>query len=184
MTERDSLVLEFINKYKLCTSEHVYNLYFNQVHPTVCSRRLKYLAEYGYIDRFKFEGNNYIYYVGKKPYTRLIRHDLLITDFVVKLLQEGYEILEFKKSFVLGDIIADAFLTVKRSNKIRNILLEVQLSEHDCISKYRNIKKLAIEHTDWDVLPRLCIVGNVDRVDIPGLKIYYLNLKLEGDLWD
>ena len=122
--------------------------------------------------------------MGKKPSTRLIRHDLLITDFVVKLLQEGYEILEFKKSFVLGDIISDGFLTVKKDNKIRNILLEVQLSGHDCISKYINIKKLAIEHTDWDVLPRLFIVGNVNKVCVPGLKIHYLNLKLGGNLWD
>lgn len=182
MTERDSQVVEFINKYKLCTSNHVYKVYFSQVDQTVCKRRLKYLADYGYIQREKFNGNNYIYYSDKKVAHRLIAHDLLITDFVVKLLEEGYEILEFKKSFTLGEIISDAYLKVSKDNKVKNILLEVQLSNHDCLSKYKKLKKLAIEHTNWDVLPRIVVAGNVEQQDIPGVKISYLNLNMEGEL--
>ncbi|MGL5713693.1 MAG: hypothetical protein ACRCXT_22065 [Paraclostridium sp.] len=182
MTERDSLVLDFINKYKLCTTEHIYKIYFNQVHPTVCNRRLKYLNDYGYIKKEKWNGNNCIYYTGNKPANKLVAHDLLITDTITRLLSEGYEIKEFKKSYILGDIISDAYIQVIKDGKMKNILLEVQLSSHDCISKYKNIKKLVIDNTKWDVLPRLIVVGNVDRMEIPGLKISYLNLKLEGEI--
>ena len=106
----------------------------------------------------------------------------MITDFVVKLLEEGYEILEFKKSFTLGEIISDAYLKVSKENKVKNILLEVQLSNHDCLSKYKKLKKLAIEHTNWDVLPRIVVAGNVEQQDIQGVKISYLNLNMEGEL--
>lgn len=182
MTDRDSEVLEFINKYKLCTSNQIYKIYFSQVDKTVCKRRLKYLADYGYIQREKYNGNNYIYYSDKKVAHRLIAHDLLITDFIIRLIQDEYEILEFKKSFMIGDIISDAFITIKKDNRIKKLLLEVQLSNHDCLSKYKNLKKIAIEHTNWEVLPRIVVAGNVDPQDIQGVKISYLNLKMEGDI--
>ena len=84
---------------------------------------------------------------------------------------------------MLGDIISDAYLRVSKDNKVKNILLEVQLSNHDCLSKYKKIKKLAIEHTNWDVLPRIVVAGNVDQQEIPGVKVIYLNLNMEGDLF-
>lgn len=182
MNERDIKVVEFIKRYKLCTTNQVYKALFNGVAPTICNRRLKHLNEYGYIERSKFNGNNFIYFEGKKPHAKLIPHDLLITDFIIKLLEEGYEILEFKKSFVLGDLISDAYIKVSKENKTRNILLEVQLGTHDCITKYKNIKQFVLANTDWDVMPRLVVVGDVDEVEIPGLKISYLNLKMEGEL--
>lgn len=182
MTERDMKVVEFIKKYKLCNSNQIYKVFFNNVAQTVCSRRLKYLYEYGYIDRQKFNGNNYIYFDGKKPATRLIQHDLLITEFILKLLDEEYEILDFKKSFVLGDIIPDAYIKIYKNNVVKNILLEVQLGTHDCISKYKNIKRLVLDNTDWDVMPRLVVVGDVDQKEIQGLKISYFNLNMEGEL--
>lgn len=182
MTDRDSKVVDFINKYKLCTSNHIYKIYFSQVDQTVCKRRLRYLADYGYIKREKHNGNNYIYYCDTKVATRLVAHDLLITDFVVKLLNEGYEILEFKKSFALGDIIPDAYIKVSKDNKVKNILLEVQLSKHDCLSKYKNLKKLVLDNTRWDVLPRIIVAGNVDKQEVPGVKVSYLNLNMEGEL--
>ncbi|MCR8744380.1 hypothetical protein [Romboutsia lituseburensis] len=182
MTERDSFVVDFINKYKLCTSNHIYKIYFSQVDQTVCKRRLRYLADYGYIQREKYNGNNYIYYSGNKPATRIVAHDLLITNFVVRLLIDGYEIIEFKKSFVLGEVISDAYIRVSKDNRIKNILLEVQLSNHDCLSKYRNLKKLVLDNTKWDVLPRIVVAGNVETQDIPGVKVSYLNLNMEGEL--
>lgn len=182
MTERDMKVVEFIKKYKLCTGTQIYKVFFNNVAPTVCNRRLKYLYEYGYIERQKFNGNNYIYFEGKKPAARIIQHDLLITDFILKLLNEGYEIVDFKKSFVLGDIISDAYIRIKKDNMLKNILLEVQLGTHDCISKYKNIKRLVLDNTNWDVMPRLVVVGEVTQKEIKGLKISYLNLNMEGEL--
>ena len=83
MTERDIKVVEFVKKYKLCNTNQIYNVFFNNVAPTVCNRRLKHLYDYGYIERQKFNGNSYIYFDGKKPAARIIQHDLFITDFIV-----------------------------------------------------------------------------------------------------
>lgn len=182
MTERDMKVVEFVKKYKLCNTNQIYKVFFNNVAPTVCNRRLKYLYDYGYIERQKFNGNSYIYFDGKKPAARIIQHDLFITDFIVKLISDGYEIADFKKSFVLGNIISDAYIRIKKDNMFKNILLEIQLGTHDCINKYKNIKRLVLDNTDWDVLPRLVVVGEVDHKDIQGLKISYFNLNMEGEL--
>lgn len=182
MTERDAKIVEFVKKYKLCNTNQIYKVFFSNVASTVCNRRLKHLYDYGYIERQKFNGNSYIYFDGKKPAARIIQHDLLITDFIVKLINDGYDILDFKKSFVLGDTIADAYIRIKKDNVFRNILLEIQLGTHDCISKYKNIKRLVLDNTDWDVLPRLIVVGEVDRKEIQGLKISYFNLNMEGEL--
>ena len=67
-------------------------------------------------------------------------------------------------------------------NKVKNVLLEVQLSGHDCLSKYKNIKKLVIDNTHWDVLPRLLVVGDVSQIDIKGLTIHYLSSKLDENI--
>ena len=71
-------------------------------------RRLKKLAEDGHIERIKMEGNVFVYYANKKPSKRLLTHDMYSTDLVVKMIKLGSEILEFKRSFVIGKIISDA----------------------------------------------------------------------------
>lgn len=150
MRERDMKILKFISDVRICTNEDIQESFFKGLNKNVCYRRLNYLVECKLIKRSYYNmGKNkniYIYYLDKKPSVKILKHDLLITKFLVKLISEGYEIIEFEKSPCLGEtltnsIIPDAIIKFKSSNdKIRYIFLEVQLSEHDCIKKYYNIK--------------------------------------------
>lgn len=150
MRERDMKILKFISDVRICTNEDIQESFFKGLNKNVCYRRLNYLVECKLIKRSYFNmGKNkniYIYYLDKKPSVKILKHDLLITKFLVKLISEGYEIIEFEKSPCLGEtltnsIIPDAIIKFKSSNdKIKHIFLEVQLSEHDCIKKYYNIK--------------------------------------------
>ena len=112
MQERDLKILSFLTMCRICTRKQVQELLFPDVHENIPLRRLKKLSDEGYINRkmFNVEGtkNMYVYYLDKQPKKKLITHDLYITDFLVKLIKNKYEIVDFKKSRQIGNIIPDA----------------------------------------------------------------------------
>jgi len=191
MQERDLKVLEFLTMCRICTRKQVQELLFPNVHENIPLRRLKKLSDEGYINRemLNIEGtkNMYVYFLDKRPKKKLITHDLYITDFLVKIIKNNYEILEFKKSPQIGNIIPDAYIKIKKDNKIKRILLEVQISPNDCLTKYKEIKDIIIENTDWPVMPTLYVINNQGlNKKLKNIKVIYDNCKIEkvGDLYD
>ena len=185
MTDRDLAVVNFINQYELCNKEHIKELFFADCHANVCMRRLKKLAEEELINRFKHDGNVFVYYSKKKPSKRILVHDMYITDFVVKMLKEGYEILEFKKSFCIGNVISDAYIRYKDQDETtRHLVLEIQLHNkvEDCINKYADFKNIILDNRkDFNSIPRIiCITDMKQRVQLRGLKVMYDSTKLEN----
>lgn len=190
MQDRDLKILEFLNKVRVATREQVQGLIFENVHQNVSMRRLKYLVDNDYLKRsyFNLDGhkNVYVYYMDRKPSKRLIKHDLIITDFAIRLMKEGYNIIEFEKSIVIGPVIPDAYIKIEKDNKYKSLLLEVQLSKHDCLKKYYNFKKTVLEYTNWDSMPRLFIITNnkLEKTKLQDIKVlvYDLNMAKLGDL--
>ena len=184
MTNRDMEILEFLTLSRICTRKQVQELLFENKHQNVPLRRLKRLADDGNVNRKMFKVENtrsvYVYYLDKKPSKKLVEHDLYITDFLVKLIKNNYEIIEFKKNFSLGDIISDGYINVKKNNRTKKILLEVQLSPHDCISKYYNFKEVIINNTNWEVMPLLYVINNQGlNKKLIDMKVIYDNVKIE-----
>lgn len=191
MQERDLKILSFLTMCRICTRKQVQELLFPDVHENIPLRRLKKLSDEGYINRkmFNVEGtkNMYVYFLDKQPKKKLITHDLYITDFLVKLINNGCEILEFKKSPKIGNIIPDAYIKIKKENKVKRILLEVRISPNDCLTKYKEIKDIIIENTKWPVMPTLYIINNQGlNKKLKNIKVIYDNCKIEkvGDLYD
>lgn len=191
MTNRDMEILEFLTLSRICTRKQVQELLFENKHQNVPLRRLKRLADDGYVNRKMFKVENtrsvYVYYLDKKPSKKLVEHDLYITDFLVKLIKNNYEIIEFKKNFSLGNIISDGYINVKKNNRTKKILLEVQLSPHDCISKYYNFKEVIINNTNWEVMPLLYVINNQGlNKKLIDMKVIYDNVKIEkvGEIID
>lgn len=191
MQERDLKILEFMTVCRVCTRRQVQELLFTDVHENIPLRRLKKLTDEGYINRkmFNVEGtkNMYVYYLDKQPKKKLITHDLYITDFLVKLIKNGYEILEFKKSPKIGNIIPDAYLKIRKNKRIKRILLEVQISPNDCLSKYKEIKDIIIENTEWPVMPTLYVINNQGlNKRMKDIKVIYDSIRIEkaGDIFD
>ena len=189
MQERDLKVLEFLTMCRICTRKQVQELLFSNVHENIPLRRLKKLNDEGYIKRkmFNVEGtkNMYVYFLDKQPKKKLITHDLYITDFLVKLIKNEYEILEFKKSPKIGNIIPDAYIKIRKEKKVKRVLLEVQISPNDCLTKYKEIKDIIIENTKWPVMPTLYIINNQGlNKKLKNIKVIYDNCKIEkvGDL--
>lgn len=178
METRDKNIVNFINMVELCNRDQIKNIYFKNVHQNICMRRLKKLSDDEYINRLKYNGNSYIYYSDKKPSKRMINHDLYITDFVVKMIKNNYKILEFKKSFVIGNIISDAYIRYQTPDGIkRHCLLEIQLSNKvdDCVLKYKNFKNTIINSDiRWDTIPRIIIITDMpQRIHVKGINVLY-----------
>lgn len=185
METRDKNVIDFINLVDLATRDHIQKLYFKDVHENICMRILKKLTEREYINRFKHEGNTFVYYSEKRPAKRIINHDLYITDVVVNMILEGYEILDFKKSFVIGPIISDAYIKYKtKEGKIRHLVLEIQLHNkvEDCVLKYKEFKNIILDaRLNWDSIPRILVITDMkQRVDLKGINVVYDNTKIEN----
>lgn len=193
MEDRDMKVLEFVSLVRVCTREQVQEMFFKDVHQNVAMRRLKYLADADYIRRDTYNldknkrRNAYVYYMDRKPGKKIVKHDLIVTDVIVKFIQEGYEIIEFEKSCKIGNIIPDALIKVKKNGRVKRIILEVQISPNDCLSKYHNFREVVIENTNWQVMPVLYVVNNQNlNKKLNDIKVVYDNLNLEkvGDFID
>ena len=180
MQERDIKILDFISKVRFCTNEDIQNVFFKGLNHNVCYRRLSALVDSKLIKRSYYhinQKNIYIYYLDKKPSKKILPHDLLITKFLVKLMSEGFEILEFEKNPHVGNIIPDAKIKFKTNHGIKHLYLEVQLSQHDCIKKYYNLQK----KIQGDIPNILYIVTNNGRLEsnLRDFKIVIDNLYLE-----
>ena len=144
MQERDIKILEFMTQVRYCTNENIQDVFFQGLNHNVCYRRLNYLIDCKLIKRAYYHVDNkniYVYYLDKKPSKRLLQHELLVTQFLVSLIKQGYELLSFEKTPKIADIIPDGVISFKSGNKVKQLFLEVQLSSGDCIKKYRNIKR-------------------------------------------
>lgn len=190
ITDRDIQILNFLDKVRLATKEQIHELFFYNVSDKVTYRRLNKLSDEDFIKRSYYNlGKNknvYVYYLDKKPSKKLIKHDLYITDLIVYLIKLQYEIVEFEKSPVIGRVIPDAYIKIRREGKSKNLLLEVQLSNNDCLSKYYNFKDEVLENTNWNIMPRLLILSdlNIKKIELIDIKTIYsdLNMKGLGDL--
>lgn len=185
METRDKNIIDFINFVGLATRDHIQKLYFKDVHQNICMRILKKLTEREYINRFKHEGNTFVYYSDKRPAKRIINHDLYITDVVVNMILEGYEILDFKKSFVVGPIISDAYIKYRTpEGKKRHLVLEIQLHNkvEDCVLKYKGFKNIILDtDLNWDVIPKILVITDMkQRIELKGMNVVYDNTNIEN----
>lgn len=144
ITERDMMILELLTKLRFMTVKQIKDIIFPKVSPSVCYRRLEYLTTNKMINRKYYnldkKTNAYVYYLDKPPKKKSLKHELLVSQFVTELIKQGHEIIEIEKGPIYRGIIPDAIIKFKKvDGSIKHLFLEIQLSKHDCISKYYNI---------------------------------------------
>lgn len=168
LVERDKNIIRLIENVGVITREQVQRVLFKNVHQNIPMRRLSHLTENKLIKRAYYQieehKNVYVYYLGKKPSKRNIRHEVTVTEFITNVMAIT-EVLEVNTHYVLGDIIADSYIKYRDSEgKIRRLLLEVQLSNKvgDCVNKYTDIRRVILDNRpDWQTIPRLIVITNL-----------------------
>lgn len=184
MTDREFLILDFLSKVRAATTRQIQNMFFQNVNISISYKVLQGLIDKKYIKRkyFNIQGkkNSYVYYLDRPPGKKILQHELLITEFYIRLEKNNFEVISFEKSPIVAGIVPDAIIEFKGRNTRRTkyIFLECQLSPHDCISKYYNIKN----NIKGDNFPStLYIVTNqeIKNTQIRGLRIVIDSLDMK-----
>lgn len=167
MTDRDMRILELLTTVRYATTKQIREIIFPNLNPSVCYRRLEYLTNNKLINRRYYNlarnTNSYIYYLDRPPKKKSLKHELLVTEFIVKLVKLGHEILEVEKTPIYRGIRPDLIVRIRtKNNKDRVIFLEVQLSKHNCINKYFNLY-------EGDT-PAILYVVTDNRIDPPKIR--------------
>ena len=144
MTDRDFRILEFLTTVRYATTKQIQEMIFPNLNPSVCYKRLNYLIDNKLLLRRYYNlaknTNSYIYYLDKAPKKSIIKHELLVTEFIVKLVKLGHELLEVDKTPIYKGFIPDAIIKFKKADgSIRHLFLEIQLSRYSIYEKYYNI---------------------------------------------
>lgn len=158
LTDRDKEIIQFLKDFKVATTTTISDLYFNSsIRP--CQRRLKYLSEHGYIKSHQENViTEKIHYVGRKPIN--LKHALILSEFISKLKLEDIEILKYKVPYKLENIIADAFIAIKKDNRNYIYFVEVENTKQFDLSKYEKL----YYNRDWKdifpVFPGIIVITN------------------------
>lgn len=137
LTDRDKEIIQFLKDFKVATTTTISDLYFNSsIRP--CQRRLKYLSEHGYIKSYQENViTEKVHYAKRKPTN--LQHALILSEFISKLKINNIEILKYKVPYKLENIIADAFIAIRKDNRNYIYFVEVENTKQFNLSKYEQL---------------------------------------------
>ena len=171
MTDRDFKILQLLTSIRYATTKQIRDTIFPNLNPSVCYKRLNYLTSNKLILRryYNLGGNtnSYVYYLDKAPKKSIIKHELLVTEFIVQLVKLGHELLEVDKAPIYRGIKPDLIARIRtKAGKERMIFLEVQLSKHDCVSKYFNLYR-----EDTPAILYIVTNNKIEPLQIRGMRV-------------
>ncbi|NLY46814.1 MAG: hypothetical protein GX053_12635 [Tissierella sp.] len=137
ITERDRKVLDFIENFKIATTDTIQELFYPSL--KVAQRRLKLLHDNKYIKRDREHFTSQFYYYIRKP--KQLKHSLLLTDFY-RELNKTSSIELFKNEFIIEDLRSDGFVAYELKGKKDIAFVEVEISNKGFdIEKYERLYK-------------------------------------------
>lgn len=168
-TQRDIEMIYTLDLLKVMTSKQLQRLFFygNQGHQ---SRRCKQLVDHKKI-KCSSLGNwqQNIYYLKRKPKQQL-KSMLLLSEFYVRMIEAGYEILFFKREYVIPDtnIRADGFMVAKKDSDIFEFIIEIDLTHFDGY-------KYEAEMIKGTIFNPIVSISPYKRRYCKELTVYYIN---------
>lgn len=170
VTNRDKEVLLFIEKFKVATTDTIWQLFYPSLR--VSQTRLKLLHDNKLIKRDRDHFTSQYYYYIRKP--RQLRHDLLLTDFYREMDRKA-EIELFKKEFTIGDIRSDGLIAYKNNHKRFIAFIEVQISNTPLdIKKYEKLYKTKLYKNYFPAFPLIYAITD-KSIPSTNLKIIKIN---------
>lgn len=140
LSERDNNIIDFIDEFKMATSEQIKDLFFNDVSDSMCRRVLARMVDYGCLKRERDHVNEpYRYYIDRKP--KQIRHTLMTTELYVEMKKLGWNVLKFMTTVQIGNVRPDAIVVIEYRESIYAFFVEIQLhgSMEQCTDKYKEL---------------------------------------------
>ena len=122
---RDMKVLEGLEKFRYLNTNQIAELYFANIkdpkqRTKKASERMKKMFDRGYIQRFRFPSEPYIFTTKGSKFSSKIQHFMLIADCWIMLnkIRPAGSVLNCEVKFPQGDLITD--LVIEYKNNFRN----------------------------------------------------------------
>lgn len=166
VTDRDRKVIDFLNTFKVATTDTIQELFYPSLR--VAQKRLKLMYENKLLKRTRDNfTSQYCYYI-KKP--KQMRHCLLLTDFY-REMNRLTDIELFEKEITIDNIRPDGLIAYKYKKKGFIACIEVQISNEPLdVEKYEKLFKSGKYKKYFPVFPLVYAI--TDR------KILYTELKI------
>lgn len=181
ITDRDKAIIQFLKDFKVATTTTISDLYFNSsIRP--CQRRLKFLSEHGYIKSYQENViTEKIHYVGRKPIN--LKHALILSSFISKLKLNHIEIIKYKVPYKLENIIADAFIAIRKDNRNYIYFVEVENTKKFNLPKYEQLYYSRSWKDVFPVFPNIIVISDRkvnknDIFNITDIKLDLSNLRI------
>lgn len=146
ITNRDKEVINFIDSFKVATTQTIADLFYPNV--KIAQRRLRILTDHKQLKRDREHFTSQYYYYIAKP--KQIRHCLLLTQFyskASKLMSIEYFDNEFS---YFEEIRPDGFMAGVYKEKNEIYFVEVEISNTPDVEKY---EKLYLSGR-WNIFPK------------------------------
>lgn len=158
ITDRDKQVLQFLEDFKIAYTSTISIMFFNN-NLRVTQRRLKFLREHGYIkSQQQHMGEEYIHYIKRAP--KQLKHSLILSKFMGELKGHGIEILKYKVSYKLENVIADCFLAIRYIDKNYIYFIEVENCKSFNLDKYEELYYNRSWREVFPVFPSIIVISN------------------------
>lgn len=159
LQDRDYEIVRFLDKFKVATTNTLYELFFKDVTLIYCRRRLKQLVEYKEIKRKrKHISDQYMYYL---KFPKQLKHSLLLTEFYGEM-HKRFDVVGFKVEESIGDLRSDGVIGYKYKgidNKVIMAFIEVQTrNERVDIDKYRKLYYSQVWKKMFDSFPKIVAI--------------------------
>ncbi|WP_270647487.1 hypothetical protein [Paeniclostridium hominis] len=158
LTDRDKEIIQFLKDFKCATTTTISELYFNSsIRP--CQRRLKNLSEHGHIKSHQENViTERIHYVRKKPTN--LKHALILSDFIAKLKINNIDLLKYKVPYKLDNVIADAFIAIRKDNVNYIYFVEVENTKQFNLEKYEKLYYSRTWKDTFPIFPDIIVISN------------------------
>ena len=130
LTKRDQEIIKTLETLKILKTSQIQRLFFST--QPGCARRLKQLVNHKKIKVHKEQYQENIYY-HKKLIRQQRKSCLLLSEFYVQCVENGVDIVEFKREYNIPNtkIRADGFMKIKINDITYDYLIEVNLTHFD-----------------------------------------------------
>lgn len=156
ITKRDAQVLEFIDKFKVATTDTIAELFYPSLQ--VAQRRLRELSKKELKRERYYFNTQYIYY--KKKTTQL-RHNITLTNFYRELSKIA-KIEEFTKhDNTIKGIEPDAFIAYRCNGNNYIAFIEVEISKKGLdLDKYKRLYLSGEYEKYFPAFPKIIVISN------------------------
>lgn len=180
ITKRDQDILNFIEDFKIATTEQIHRIFFKDVSYRYCAKRLEYLLEIGEVKKTRSTIDNCnAYYLSNKPVQ--LHHNIIRAE-LYSFIINTYQIMEWHNEYSFLTIRPDAFAYISDHDIIFPIFIEIHLGNSFNFDKYSILFKENDLKTLFGIMPRvlICTDRNISLPKTSPIKYKVVEVDMKG----